>query len=74
MRRDAARASLANGVDPSASRQEAKRERALALTPAHTFSSVAELWMARLPQHSLCRSPHEREHNQRCVTPPRLYR
>lgn len=46
LRRDAARASLANGVDPSASRREAKRERALALAPAHTFSSVAELWMS----------------------------
>ncbi|WP_448098159.1 tyrosine-type recombinase/integrase [Luteibacter yeojuensis] len=46
-RRDGARAQVANGVDPSASRQEAKRERALALAPVHTFRSVAELWMVR---------------------------
>jgi hypothetical protein len=47
LRRDAARAQVANGIDPSAFRQAAKKERALALAPVHTFGSVAELWMAR---------------------------
>jgi integrase len=47
LRRDAARASIANGVDPSATRQEAKRARSLALAPAPTFRSVGTLWMAR---------------------------
>ncbi|MDR6935484.1 tyrosine-type recombinase/integrase [Luteibacter sp. 3190] len=47
LRRDAARASLANGIDPSASRQEAKRARSLALAPTPTFQSVAVLWLAR---------------------------
>jgi integrase len=47
LRRDAARATLANGTDPSANRQEAKRARSLALAPTPTFSSVAVLWLAR---------------------------
>src|ERR1700754_1346616 len=47
LRRDAARASLANGVDPSASRQEAKRARSLALAPTPTFKAVSILWLAR---------------------------
>ncbi|MGF6493935.1 integrase [Luteibacter sp. 621] len=47
LRRDAARASIANGVDPSATRQEAKRARSLALAPTPTFRSVGSLWLAR---------------------------
>lgn len=47
LRRDAARASLANGVDPSATRQEAKRARSLALAPTPTFRSVGNLWLGR---------------------------
>ncbi|URL59640.1 tyrosine-type recombinase/integrase [Luteibacter flocculans] len=47
LRRDAARAQLANGIDPSANRQEEKRSRSLALAPVPTFRSVAEIWMSR---------------------------
>lgn len=47
LRRDAARAQLANGIDPSANRQAEKRSRLLALAPVPTFRSVAELWMDR---------------------------
>lgn len=47
LRRDAARASLANGVDPSASRQAEKRSRQLTQAPTPTFRSVAEVWMSR---------------------------
>lgn len=47
LRRDAARATLANGIDPSASRQESKRARSLALAPTPTFSAIAALWLDR---------------------------
>jgi len=45
LRRDAVRARLANGIDPSASRQEEKGSRCLALAPVPPFRSVAEIWM-----------------------------
>jgi len=47
LRRDAARAQVAQGVDPSAERQASKEARVEAAAPAQTFRLVGEQWMAR---------------------------
>jgi integrase len=46
-RRDAARATLAQGVDPSAERQATKQAKTQESLPVATFRAVAEQWMAR---------------------------
>ncbi|RAO74957.1 tyrosine-type recombinase/integrase [Dyella jiangningensis] len=46
-RRDAARAQLSEGIDPSAHKRQIKHERARAQESARTFKQVAEIWMSR---------------------------
>ncbi|MGS1119104.1 tyrosine-type recombinase/integrase [Rhodanobacter sp. UC4436_H3] len=47
LRRDAARAQVAQGIDPSAERQASKEARVEAAAPVQTFRLVSEQWMAR---------------------------
>ncbi|WP_395118295.1 tyrosine-type recombinase/integrase [Rhodanobacter sp. FW102-FHT14D06] len=47
LKRDAARAQLAQGVDPSAERQASKQATVEASAPVQTFRMVGEQWMAR---------------------------
>lgn len=47
LRRDAARAQVSKGIDPSAERQASKEERADAAAPVSTFRVVGNQWMER---------------------------
>ncbi|RDI99520.1 DUF4102 domain-containing protein [Dyella solisilvae] len=47
LRRDAARAQLAQGIDPSAHKQAAKESQVRAQMPVRTFRQVANVWLSR---------------------------